>query len=115
VNSIAVWPADDAAAEAFPPGAGAHDVDLLRDVLATGETFTLQTEIPAFVMVTAGAVDDGTGVTIPAGATANVAGDVVLTNTAGTPAVIVVAVIGPVLNLAVVEPPPADWTPPEDL
>lgn len=107
LSTIGIWPADtDGASDAFAPGAGTHDVDLLRDVLATDETFTLQSEIPAFVLVTAGSVDDGTGVPIPAGATANLVGDITLTNTDSSPAVVVVAVIGPVLDLVAIEPPP---------
>ena len=61
LTTISVDLAADGGADAFTPGAGTHDMDLLRDVLAAGETFTLTSELPAFVLVTSGTVTDGTG------------------------------------------------------
>jgi hypothetical protein len=73
-------------------------MELLRDVLATGETFSLTSELPAFVLVTAGSVTGSDGAAIGSGASANFTGDIALTNSAAEPATILVAVIGPVLS-----------------
>ena len=93
-------PAPDGGADSFVPAAGSHDVDLLRDVLASSETFTTTSSSPAFVLVTDGVVTDGDGVPIGAGASSIYTGDVSLTNSGAEPAAFVVAVIGPVLEAA---------------
>ena len=70
---IAVGPAATGQAGAFTPGAGPHDVDLLRDVLAPGEALALPAGLPAFVVVTSGAVNDNE-TTLESGSAALVAG-----------------------------------------
>ena len=100
LTTIGLDIATDGGADAFTPGAGTHDMELLRDVLATGETFTLTSELPAFVLVTAGNVTDGTGAALGNGASANFTGQISLTNSAAEPATILVAVVGPVLSPA---------------
>ena len=82
------------------PGAGTHDVDILRDTMAPGETFSLHVDIPAFVLVTAGAVTGADGVTTSAGGWTTLVGDIALTNSGTDPAVVVVAIIGPALQVA---------------
>ena len=68
LSTIALMPARDGGADSFVPGAGSHDVDLLRDVLASTETFTTTPSSPAFVLVTDDVVTDGDGAPIGAGA-----------------------------------------------
>ena len=97
LGAIAVGPAAAGQADSFTPGAGAHDVDLLRDVLAPGEALLLPAGLPAFVVLTGGAVDDN-GTTLEAGSATLVAGGRSLTNSAeDDPATVVVAVIGPAI------------------
>jgi len=84
-------PAPDGGADSFVPAAGSHDVDLLRDVLASSETFTTTSSSPAFVLVTDGVVTDGDGVPIGAGASSIYTGDVSLTNSGAEPAAFVVS------------------------
>ena len=95
VGAIAVGPAAAGQTGTFTPGAGAHDVDLLRDVLAPGEALLLPAGLPAFVVLTGGAVDD-TETTLESGSATLVAGGRSLTNPAEQDlAIVVVAVIGP--------------------
>ncbi len=91
LSTIALMPAPDGGADSFVPGAGSHDVDLLRDVLASRETFTTTSSSPAFVLVTDGVVTDGDGVPIGAGASSIYTGDVSLTNSGAEPAAFVVS------------------------
>ena len=98
LSTISVDLATDGGADAFTPGAGTHDMDLLRDVLAAGETFTLTSELPAFVLVTSGSVADATGSALSSGASANFTGAFALTNSGTDVATVLVAVIGPVLS-----------------
>ena len=98
LTTIGLDVATDGGADAFTPGAGTHDMELLRDVLATGETFTLTSELPAFVLVTSGSVTDAAGAALSSGASSNFSGAIALTNSAAEPATILVAVIGPVLS-----------------
>ncbi len=100
LTTIELTSAPDGGADSFVPGAGSHDVDLLRDVLASSETFTVTSAATAFVLVTDGALTDGDGVPIGAGASSIYAGEVSLTNSGAEPAAFVVAVIGPVLDAA---------------
>ena len=83
----------------FEPGAGAHDIDILRDWLAPQETFTMKAGIPAFVMVTSGWVTTADGTRIDAGGWATLQGEIALTNGGEEPAVLLAAWISPVLEL----------------
>ena len=56
------------------PGAGARDVNLVRDVLAPGESLSLPSSLPEFVLVTTGAVTTADGLAVDAGASTTVAG-----------------------------------------
>ena len=80
------------------PGAGTHDVDLMRDALAPGEALSLSADIPALVLVTAGSVTGPDGAFEP-GEWRTFAGDFTLTNAGTDVAVVLVAMIGPVLQL----------------
>jgi hypothetical protein len=81
----------------FTPGAGWHDVELIADVLAPDESFTLDAASPGFLVMTSGSVVDGAGATIADGS-AVVAGDVTLTNPGPERAKFWVAVVGPPLD-----------------
>lgn len=107
LSTISVDLATDGGADAFTPGAGTHDMDLLRDVLAAGETFTLTSELPAFVLITSGSVVDASGSALSSGASANFTGAFALTNSGTDAATVLVAVIGPVLSAS---PPPGGAT-----
>jgi hypothetical protein len=83
----------------FEPGAGAHDIDIVRDWLAPGETFTMKAGIPAFVMVTSGWVTSADGTRIDEGAWATLQGDIALTNGGDQPAVLLATWISPVIEI----------------
>ena len=83
----------------FEPGAGAHDIDIIRDWLAPAETFTLKAGIPAFVMVTSGWVTSADGTRIDEGGWATLQGDIALTNGGDQPAVLLATWISPVIEL----------------
>lgn len=96
---------------ARPPGDAARDLDLVRDVLAAGESTSLDGRVaPAVVLVLDGAIDVSTGSSEPqsvsAGAAVSVSGDVSVTNAGEDTATFVAAVIGP-------EVPPLDDGPGE--
>lgn len=100
--TISTSPTDDddgPSSDPIEPGAGTHDVKIIRDRLPSGETFTLRAGIPAFVMVTSGWVTTTDGSRIDAGGWVTLRGDVVLTNGGEEPAVLVAAWISPVLDL----------------
>jgi hypothetical protein len=83
----------------FEPGAGDHDIDIIRDWLAPSETFTMTAGIPAFVVVSSGWVTTADGTRIDAGGWATLQGDIALTNGGEEPAVLLAAWISPVLEL----------------
>ena len=104
LEAIAVGPAPAGQTGAFTPGGGAHDVDLLHDVLTPGETLLLPAGLPAFVLVTDGALDDD-GTTLESGSATLVAGGHSLVNRAeADPGTVVVALIGPTLTSATPSP-----------
>lgn len=80
------------------PGAGARDVNLVRDVLAPGESLLLPSSLPEFVLTTTGAVTTADGLTVDAGASTAVVGGTALTNEGTEPASVVVIVIGEVVG-----------------
>ena len=96
--TLSTTPTDNSSTQ-LDPGAGTHDVDLLRSTLAPGQTLTLHADIPAFVVVTAGSVTGADGMTTEAGRSQTLAGDFTLTNNGTDPAVVLVALIGPVVVL----------------
>ena len=78
------------------PGAGDYDVDLVRDVVAPGESFAVPASgLPVFVLVTNGALADGQGNALPAGQASVAAGGALLSNGGAEPAVVVAAVVDP--------------------
>ena len=78
------------------PGAGDYDVDLVRDVVAPGESFAVPaSDLPVFVLVTNGALADGQGNALPAGQASVAAGSALLSNGGAEPAVVVAAVVDP--------------------
>jgi hypothetical protein len=98
------------------PGAGARDVNLVRDVLAPGESLTVASTLPEFVLVTAGALSDGDdAATIETGASTTVVGGTALTNGGAEPATVLVVAIGEPVGAAVDAPttaaPPTTATP----
>jgi hypothetical protein len=82
------------------PGAGARDVNLVRDVLAPGESLSLPSSLPEFVLTTAGAVTTADGLAVDAGASTTIAGGGTLTNAGTVPAAVVVIVIGDLVGAA---------------
>lgn len=81
----------------FTPGAGARDVDLVRDELGTNEVLAVQSDLPIFLVVTAGSVTVG-GTQVAAGATLTQAGGLTVINTGPEAATVVAAVVGPPLD-----------------
>jgi hypothetical protein len=99
------------------PGAGARDVNLVRDVLAPGESLTVASTLSEFVLVTAGALTAGDdAATIETGASTTVVGGTALTNAGTEPATVLVVAIGEPVGAAVEAPtnaaPPTTATPP---
>ena len=86
------------------PGAGARDVNLVRDVLAPGESLSLPSSLPEFVLTTAGTVTTADGLAVDAGASTMVAGGTALTNAGSEPAAVVVIVIGDLVGAAAQAP-----------
>jgi hypothetical protein len=84
---------------AIAPGAGVHEVDLRRYVLAGGETLSVLADSSAWVLVTSGAVHSGDGVIIDAGVSVTVDGELALTNRGGEPAAVVVGLISAAVEM----------------
>jgi hypothetical protein len=84
---------------AFTPGVGARDVDLVRGHLEPNGALTVHAEVSALVFVSAGQVE-AAETTIAAGATTTGVGLVTLVNSAAEPATVVVAVVGPAVDLS---------------
>lgn len=92
------------AGDAFDPGAGLHDVDLVSDVIVDVEATLIPDAEPApiLVLVVAGTVAVATspnvdGVTLAVGEAGTFDGDLTITNVGVEPAEIVAAVIGPLI------------------
>ena len=82
-------------ADSFAPGAGLRDVELVRDVLAAGESLGLDVGVSAVVHVSAGSVQLAGGAALPAGSGVVVgAGALDITNAGPDPATVAVAVVG---------------------
>ena len=81
---------------AFTPGAGQRDVNIVRDVVAPGDTFTVSSEFPVLVVVSGGDLVDAAGAagTIAAGTAATLGTSVALRNDGTVPAVVVAGVLG---------------------
>ena len=82
--------------DAFTPGAGQRDVNVVRDFVAPGETFTVTSQFPVLVIVSGGDLVDaaGTAGTV-AGDTATTLGTTVsLRNDGSLPAVVIAGVLG---------------------
>ena len=93
----------------FTLGAGQRDVDLVRDVLATGEALELpDRDVATLLLVTSGtavaASTDGDSIDLAEGEAATLDGDLTITNEGEQPTTIVAAVIGTVV-------PPLEATP----
>jgi hypothetical protein len=85
----------EAAPTVIEPGAGARDVNLVRDVLAPGESLSIPSTLPEFVLVTEGTLTvTDSGLTVGTGASTAIAGGTALNNAGTEPAAVVVAVIG---------------------
>jgi hypothetical protein len=87
-------------AGAFVPGAGTHDVELRHVELAAGEAVESPSGSPTFVVVLTGAVAGADGATIESGGTAQLEAADTLTNAGEQPVVVLMAVIGPVVEVA---------------
>jgi hypothetical protein len=98
LSALALEPAAAESDDSVTPGAGARDVELIRDVLAPGEALPLASDLPVFVLVTAGSVNGDDATAITAGGTGVVAGGSSLTNAGDSSAVLVAAVVGPAID-----------------
>jgi hypothetical protein len=80
----------------FTPGPGLRDVNIVRDVVAPGETFNVSSDFPVLVMLSGGDLVDvaGTAGTLPAGVITALAPHVSLRNDGTVPAVVVAGVLG---------------------
>jgi Bacterial TSP3 repeat len=85
--------------DAFEPGAGVHDVELRHVELAAGETVESPFGHPTFVVVLAGPVAGADGATIESGDTAQLDVAETLTNAGEQQAVVLMAVIGPAIEI----------------
>ena len=85
--------------DAFEPGAGVHDVELRHIELVAGAAVESPSGTPAFVLVLAGAVADADGTTIESGGAALLDVADTLTNTGEQQAVVLMAVIGPAIEV----------------
>jgi hypothetical protein len=81
--------------DAFDAGSSPRDLDLVRDVLAPGESLTIRSDVSTLVYVTAGIATAADGSEIATGSTRAIVGETTLTNAGGGPAVVLAAVIGP--------------------
>ena len=86
--------------DSFDPGNGLRDLDLVRDVLATGESITIRSEVSALIFVTTGIATATDGSEIPTGATRAIVGETTLTNGGGAPAVVLAVIIGTPVDAA---------------
>jgi hypothetical protein len=98
VHEIAIDEGDGA--NAFDPGSGLRDLDLVRDVLASGEAITIRSDISALILVTAGTATAADGSEISTGATRAIVGETTLTNSGGAPVVVLAAIIGTTVDTA---------------
>ena len=90
---------DVAVGDRFVPGEGAHDVELLHDTLAPGETLTLGGGLPVLLFVADGAVTArADGSVSHSGAVEVVPGDVTITNDADLVASVFVGAVGPAID-----------------
>jgi hypothetical protein len=82
--------------DAFTPGAGPRDVNIVRDVVAPGETFDVESQLPVFVVVNSGDLVDvaGTAGTLAAGSATTLGTTVSLRNDGTAPVVVVAGVLG---------------------
>lgn len=80
--------------DAFDPGDGLRDLDLVRDVLAGGESLTVRSDVSALVFVTSGVVTATDGSQVSAGTTRAVVGETTLTNAGAEPAIVLAAIVG---------------------
>jgi hypothetical protein len=80
--------------DAFDPGDGLRDLDLLRDVLGNGESLTVRSDVSALIFVTDGVATAGDGTEIAAGTTRAVVGEATISNAGTEPVVVLAAVIG---------------------
>lgn len=81
-------------ADEFDPGDGLRDIDLVRDVLANGESMTVRSDVSALIFVTDGVATAGDGTQIAAGTTRAVVGEETVSNAGDEPVVVLAAIIG---------------------
>lgn len=84
--------------DAFRPGAGWHDLELSRRVLDAGESFEVPGHAPVFVIDGGAALVDGAGTTMDVDASVVLSGQT-LVNASPTAVAVVVATVGPVIDL----------------
>ncbi len=96
-SAFGIVPGSGDPALTFTAPSGDRDVDLVRDVLAAGETLTVTTDVSAFGVVTEGTASIN-GTTVNVGESFGAVGAVTITNGGTGRLVVLVAVIGPPLD-----------------
>ncbi|WP_116999644.1 hypothetical protein [Desertimonas flava] len=104
VHEIAIDQGDGA--DAFDPGDGLRDLDLVRDVLENGESLTVRSDVSALIFVTAGVATASDGGEVTAGTTRAIVGEVTLSNAGDVPVVVLAAIVGPAAAPVSDEVPP---------
>jgi hypothetical protein len=84
--------ATDDGSDPIALGPGLRDVELWRDVMASGDSVTVPGQATAWLLVTAGAVDVDGGA-IAAGEDGTVDGGAIVSNTSSGPSVVVIATV----------------------
>lgn len=102
---LAIAPGDgDSPSATLGPPPGLYDIDIVRDVLAPGESLSLADSpaAPALVVAAAGAVTvagaPSGSVDLAAGQSATLDGSLTLVNAGTTPAVVLAGIVGPLVQ-----------------
>lgn len=95
----------------FPLTAGLYDMELVRDVLANGETLTITGVAAGLVLVVGGSVTLPDGSALPAGFNLPFVGATTLSNNSGAQSVVLVATVSPIASPAVAGATPSTAAP----
>lgn len=112
VHEIAVD--EGSGADEFDPGEGLRDLDLVRDVLANGESLTVRSDVSALIFVTNGVATAADGSQIAAGTTRAIVGEETVSNGSDEPVVVLAAIIGSAAEPVSGEIPPTTTAAPDD-
>ena len=119
LDAVAIVPAEPGEGT-FTVDPGWHDVEMRHLALPSGASLESPGATPGFAVVAEGAVVDDVGTTVEPGGTVLVAGGATLTNTDDQPAIVLMAVIGPTIDITpdaetsivtTIPPPPSSASP----